>query len=88
MQTLVNRSFDKDVRRASDRNAHVALREVIRSVERAQSLREIPNLRKIRGERDYYRIRLGDYRIGIALQKNVVTFVRFLHRKDIYKYFP
>lgn len=40
------------------------------------------------GEDRYYRIRMGDYRLGIIVEGEVVTFVRFLHRRDIYGYFP
>jgi len=36
----------------------------------------------------YYRIRLGNYKMGITIIENQVTFIRFLHRKEIYKYFP
>lgn len=32
--------------------------------------------------------KLGDYRIGVALENDAVVFVRFLNRIDIYKYFP
>ena len=39
-------------------------------------------------KRSNYRIRLGDYRIGIEIQKDTIIFTRFLHRKDIYKFFP
>ena len=35
-----------------------------------------------------YRLKLGDYRIGLALENDIVVFVRFLDRKDIHKYFP
>jgi len=41
----------------------------------------------IGGDR-YYRIKIGDYRIGMTVEGNLVTLVRFLHRKDIYRYFP
>jgi len=36
----------------------------------------------------YYRIRLGDYRIGLVVNEQTVVFVRFLHRREIYRYFP
>jgi mRNA interferase RelE/StbE len=36
----------------------------------------------------YYRMRLGDHRVGLSVQDDVVTFVRVLPRKDIYRYFP
>ncbi|MGH2412635.1 MAG: type II toxin-antitoxin system RelE family toxin, partial [Microcystaceae cyanobacterium] len=35
-----------------------------------------------------YRIRLGDYRIGLFIEGKTVTFARVLHRKEIYRYFP
>jgi len=36
----------------------------------------------------YYRIRLGDYRLGFVFERGAVTFVRCLNRKEIYRYFP
>jgi mRNA interferase RelE/StbE len=49
---------------------------------------EIPHLKKLQGFKSVYRIRIGDYRIGIFIDGNTVQFVRVLNRKDIYKYFP
>ncbi|MCF8308850.1 MAG: type II toxin-antitoxin system RelE/ParE family toxin [Bacteroidales bacterium] len=48
----------------------------------------MPNLKKLKGYKDYYRIRLSDYRIGIQIKDDTVFFVVFGHRKDIYKKFP
>ncbi|MCC5620529.1 type II toxin-antitoxin system RelE/ParE family toxin [Nostoc sp. CHAB 5715] len=33
-------------------------------------------------------MRVGDYRIGFTVAGDTITFVRVLHRKDIYRYFP
>jgi mRNA interferase RelE/StbE len=45
---------------------------------------------KLQGYEDYYRIRVGDYRIGLRLdfQRQVVEFRRVLHRDQIYRRFP
>ena len=64
------------------------VRAVIEDVEQAQSLSQISNLKKLKGHANYYRIRIGDYRVGIMIAEDTVIFVRFLNRKDIYKYFP
>lgn len=48
----------------------------------------MPNLKKMSGASGFYRIRMGDYRIGVAVEAGVVEFVRVLHRRDIYRYFP
>ncbi|TDG35267.1 type II toxin-antitoxin system RelE/ParE family toxin [Pedobacter changchengzhani] len=46
------------------------------------------NLEKLTGFNQYYKIRFGNYRIGIKLIDEVLTFERVLHRKEIYKLFP
>lgn len=40
------------------------------------------------GSGEYYRLRVGDYRIGLEVEDEVVVFVRCLHRRDVYRYFP
>ena len=49
---------------------------------------QIPNLKRLETTGKYYRIRLGDYRIGFVFERGTVTFVRCLNRKEIYRYFP
>jgi len=55
-----------------------------------KSLSEFKNypISKIKGFKNYYRIKVGDFRIGFKKSENQVIFMRVLHRKDIYKYFP
>jgi len=45
---------------------------------------------RLRGYRSYYRIRVGDYRIGLRLdfERRVIEFRRVLHRSRIYRLFP
>ena len=58
------------------------------AVEKAQTPQEIPTFKKLRGERNYFRIRIGDYRLGLKIEGQLVTLVRILNRKEIYRYFP
>ena len=81
-------SFARDIKRIRDKGLLKRVREIIEEVERAKSSTEISNLKRLKGRDDYYRIRVGDYRVGVALTGDNVVFVRFLNRKDIYKYFP
>lgn len=46
------------------------------------------NAEKLSGSKDAYRIRLGNYRIGIYKEDNKVILSRVLNRKEIYRYFP
>lgn len=52
------------------------------------SFEEIPNLTKLKGYENAYRIRVGDYRIGMIFDGEILIFQRVLHRKEIYRYFP
>jgi mRNA interferase RelE/StbE len=81
-------SFVKDLRRIRDRSLKKRVQEVIELVERADTLQEIGGVRKLRGGDQYYRVRIGDYRLGLILDEDTVILVRFLHRKDVYRYFP
>lgn len=45
-------------------------------------------IKKISGFSEYYRIKIGDYRIGFKKENNSICFMRVKHRKDIYKIFP
>jgi mRNA interferase RelE/StbE len=40
------------------------------------------------GAANHFRVRIGDYRLGLREQDSKVYLVRFLHRKEIYRYFP
>ncbi len=43
---------------------------------------------KLKGKKGFYKIRVGDYRIGVFLENEFLEFKRVLHRKEIYRYFP
>ena len=55
-----------------------------------QDLTEIKHLdiNSIKGFKSYYRIRVGNYRIGFKKEGQSIIFMRIIHRKDIYKVFP
>ena len=64
------------------------VRKAIEQVEAARTFQQIPNLTRLDASGKYYRIRVGDYRLGFVFEQGAVTFVRCLNRKDIYRYFP
>jgi mRNA interferase RelE/StbE len=88
MNVQFRESFHKDLRRIRDKDLLNRVKNIIEIVEQATDLSAVPNLERLKGWSTYYRIRIGDYRLGLAVEENVVTFVRFLHRRDIYRYFP
>lgn len=88
MKVQFRESFVRDLRTIRDDSLRSRLAAIIQSVEAARGSGEIASLKKLRGGGNYYRIRVGDYRVGLAMEDDTVTFVRFLHRRDIYRQFP
>ncbi|MBN2392928.1 MAG: type II toxin-antitoxin system RelE/ParE family toxin [Anaerolineae bacterium] len=88
MKVTFKNSFLKDLRRIKERALAMRVKEVIESLEQVSALQEIANLKQLKGSTGYYRIRVGDYRIGLRLDGEIITLVRFLHRKEVYRYFP
>ena len=88
MRTAFRKSFLRDVKKLKDPAVRDRVRAVIEAVEAAGSLSDLPDLRKMSGASGYYRVRVGGYRIGLAVAGEEVEFVRVLDRKDIYRYFP
>ncbi len=81
-------SFARDLKKVKDRAVLDRVRQVLEEVEAATEPGAIGELRKLSGAGNAYRIRIGEYRIGLTIEGDAVEFVRFLHRRDLYRFFP
>lgn len=88
MNLLVDKSFEKDTNKIKDKKLLLKVAACMEQIIAAKNSNEIQNLKKLQGFKNHYRIRIGEYRVGLRIEKNEVVFERFLNRKDIYKYFP
>ena len=88
MNTRFRESFDQDLSALTDAGMLRRIKRVIEQVEAARTFLQIPNLKRLDARGKYYRIRVGDYRVGFVFEQGTVTFVRCLDRKEIYRFFP
>ncbi len=88
MQIDFSERFLKQDRELRDDILHARLQKIVHTVKDAETLRDIPNLKKLKGHRSAYRIRVGDFRVGVFIKDDTVIFADFDHRKDIYKRYP
>ncbi len=90
MKTEFKKSFAKDLKkRSQDKTLLQQVTQAIHDVEAAETLQDIKNLKKLKaGNNNAFRIRIGNYRIGLIIENDTVCFVRLLGRNDIYRYFP
>jgi mRNA interferase RelE/StbE len=82
------KSFVRDFKKLKSKELANAISESIKQVSEASSAKDIINLKKLSGYKSAFRIRIGDYRIGVIIENDTVIFVAFAHRKDIYHRFP
>ncbi len=88
MKVKFESTFQKDLTKINDKKILQKLKSIILNCKEAEGVNEIENLKKLQGYKTFYRLRIGDYRVGIEINKDTIIFTRFLHRKDIYKFFP
>lgn len=88
MNTAFRKSFSKDLKKIHEQNVLDRVRKAIEEVEAAVDLSEVGNVKKMTGTDNFYRIRVGDFRIGISVEADTITFIRCLHRRNLYRFFP
>lgn len=87
MEVEFLKKFEKDLTKVDALTRKRALR-VVQSLETATSITELEQLKKLSGHQNTYRIRLGDYRLGIFVSGDKVQLARLLHRREVYRFFP
>ena len=81
-------AFNRDLRRLRSARTLRHVERVIEELAAATNLTELTNVRRLQAEGRHYRIRVGDYRLGITMADDVAVLRRFLHRNEIYRHFP
>lgn len=89
MKTNYLPTFIKDIKSLKSTSSYSVIKSLVfTDILAVQNLKEISNLKKLKGDDNAYRIRVGDYRIGFFLEDDTITFARVLHRREFYRYFP
>lgn len=89
MQVKFSKDFEKQTASVKDKALLNRIGKIVKRVMECSSLKEVPNLIPITGSPGYFRIRMGNYRIGISLEDDTVWFLFFGKRDEsTYKKFP
>jgi mRNA interferase RelE/StbE len=88
MKVLFNKTFLKELSNIPSKTRAKIEKLVFEEIQQYPNVNQIPSIKKLAGYNHYYRIRIGDYRIGLKVDQDNLTFERVLHRKEIYKRFP
>jgi mRNA interferase RelE/StbE len=84
-----DKSFLKSLAKIHDRRMLRRIERKIIEFEKTAKLEEIPNIKKLTGYKFYFRVRIGEYRIGFEqINKETIRLIIVASRKDIYRKFP
>ena len=89
METRYRKAFLKDLKRLKGRPEYGRIFDVVfTTLPDVSALKDVANVKAMKGHSNRYRIRVGPYRVGIEVHGNHVEVMRVLHRKEFYRYFP
>ena len=85
MKLEFRQSFINDLK-GKDPGALKRLKSLIEKLEDADSLNHITNVKNLKGADGYYRIRIGNYRLGLRQEGNKIIVLIFLFSARLYKW--
>jgi len=88
MKVLIDKTFERDIRKITDKKVLHSIALSILEIQKLNTLLEIEDCKKLKGSKNAYRIRIGDYRLGFIFEKQSIEFIRCLHRSKNYEHFP
>jgi mRNA interferase RelE/StbE len=80
--------FAKDLRTIRDTALQSEVSAALDKMKIAARLEEAGDITKLKGSKNAFRARVGDYRIGFYLEKDTIILGRFANRREIYRLFP
>ena len=80
--------FLKDLSKISDESLRDTVYETILIFKNSENIKLIPDIKKMKGHPDAFRLRIGKYRLGFYFDGEIIELGRFAKRDDIYKPFP
>ena len=84
-----DKSFEKSLEKLKNKSLFPKIEKTIIEFENVKSLSELSNIKKLTGYKFYFRVRIGEYRLGFEkIAENTLRLIIVAHRKDIYKLFP
>jgi len=88
MEVEIKKKFLKELSKLPNDYADTIEIFVFEQLPSYNNLSEIGKVEKMTGYKNYFKIRFGDYRVGIKKENDTIIVEIVKHRREIYKYFP
>jgi mRNA interferase RelE/StbE len=70
VKSSFRQSFARDLKKIPDRAVLNRIKQVIQDVERSNTFQDVKGVKKMSTAGSYFRIRVGDYRIGVVIEED------------------
>lgn len=87
MQFIDTRKFRKNLAKLP-KSAQLEILDALDKIVSAENFSDVHNLKPLKGYKNYYRIRVGDWRIGLFWNNGIFQVEDVGKRGDFYKHFP
>ena len=87
MQTIDRRKFIKNSSKLLTHD-QIAVLDTLDKIEEALVFGDIPNLKALKGYKNYFRLQVGNWRVGLFWTGEVFSIEDVGKRGDFYNHFP
>lgn len=88
MKVVYSKKFLKELSKLPKKYRIQIEEFVFEKLPQLENVYESTKIESLKGYKNFYKVRFGNYRIGLKISKEILSVERVLHRKDIYKRFP
>jgi mRNA interferase RelE/StbE len=88
MKVEFRNSFLKDVKKVKQTAIKSLIRTVIEDCEQAGTISDIPHCEPLQSRGKFFKIKHGQCRFGVYIDKGTVEFLKFGTRQNFYNDFP
>ncbi|MCX8490448.1 MAG: hypothetical protein ORN54_05215 [Cyclobacteriaceae bacterium] len=89
MKVVFSKKYERQFDKLSNSKTRRQIVAAVKSIIDANRLEDIPSIKKLKGFTNAYRVRIGQFRIGLIKEPNgTILIAAFDQRKDFYDIFP
>jgi mRNA interferase RelE/StbE len=88
MQVEFRKKFLKELSKLPNDYAKKIEYFVFDELPNCKTLEEVGKIEKMKGYKQHFKIRFGNYRVGIKKEDDGIIVETVRHRREIYKFFP
>lgn len=88
MKIVFRKSFLKDVKKLKTKSTKDLIHVVIENCENADVIADIKHCEPLQSKGKFFKLKYGQYRFGVYIDKGTVEFLKFGTRQNFYKDFP